>query len=79
MIYNMLANMLAGMMVVAGMSLLLCFYMLFRNEWVYTVRRKWIENDLYDFKSRAPSYNHMLYCRWWCWNANKFYTPLSKN
>ena len=47
------------------------FYMFVRNEWVYRQRTRMIDRDI-DQYMRLPSYDRMLYGRWWIWRIEDF-------
>jgi hypothetical protein len=52
------------------MLLLWCFFKMHRNNWVYKVRLKMIDDD-YETYHRLPSYDYMCDC-WWIWDVKKF-------
>lgn len=54
------------LLTICGLGIILCFYMLYRNEQVYNVRQyfNWKTDD-YDY---LPSYNEMMYS----------FTPMNK-
>ncbi len=58
------------LMIVLLIGILVCFFALMRNNWVYSVRVRMIHEDFEKFK-RLPSYDHMM-SRFWIWNVNKF-------
>lgn len=47
------------------------FYLLNRNIWVYRQRVRLIMND-WDTYKKLPSYDYMMYRKFWVWNINKF-------
>jgi hypothetical protein len=46
-------------------------YMSARNDWVYKERTK-MEDEGVNINLTLPTYNYMLWKRWWIWNINKF-------
>lgn len=55
---------------ICGVALLVCFYILIRNEWVCKNRIDLIWRDIEAYE-RAPSYDAMLYGRPFCWDFAK--------
>ena len=51
--------------------LLFCFFLLYRNNWVYKVRSELIWNDFEKFE-RLQSYSYMLYHKFWIFDVEKF-------
>lgn len=46
-------------------------YALVRNEWVYRERLRMIDRDLEQYL-RLPSYEVMMWRRWWVWRVEDF-------
>ncbi len=54
-----------------SLMLVLCFYMLYRNEWVYRAQT-WIINNDWDNYYNYSSYEEMMFGKVFCYDINKF-------
>lgn len=55
----------------AGAVLLACLYLLYRNEKIYQFRISVIESDNWERYDSLPTWNFMLYTKWYVWPVSK--------
>ncbi len=58
--------------------LIISMYLVKRNEWVLRKRLEILDESLEDF-TRLPSYEYMLYRRFWIWNFENLKTRKNIN
>ena len=58
---------------IALMGLALCIYMLARNEWVFRLRMRVIDENMEAYDA-MPTYGEMMYKYWWVWRSKYFYS-----
>lgn len=63
--------MIMVIIVLAALPTVFLIYMAARNEWVYKKRTK-MEDEGILINQILPSYEYMLWERWWVWDINKF-------
>jgi len=70
---NMICIILKILSVVIVFVIIWCFFLLYRNNWVAKTRiiLLWENRELYD---KLPSYDEMLYRKFWIFDINKFLT-----
>lgn len=64
---------MSAIMAAAVVSLACALFMLQRNEWVYRVRSKMIDEDWATYQ-RLPTYDAMM-SRFWVWDVRAFLPP----
>ncbi len=74
---------------VLGSSLLSCFYLLFRNKWVFELRKKMIDivykdiikdgirNGYHQYED-MPGYEFILFRKFYKWNKNYFINLMNR-
>lgn len=68
---SMMLILLLSILTISVIGILVCSYMLFRNEWVCKQRVKLVWND-YEKYNKLSSYRNMLFRHPFTWNINKF-------
>ncbi len=61
-------------MVLCAIGVIVCFYVLIRNNWLCDKVCKLIYSD-FEAYERLPTYDDMLYRKWYVWDFNKFIKP----
>jgi vacuolar-type H+-ATPase subunit I/STV1 len=65
----MVENIFLVLVFIGLFAIFFCFFMLFRNDWVYRKRIEIINKNMNEYDILMP-YEYMV-SKFWCWDINK--------